>query len=203
MDLELDLLTDIYQYLFNEEGIRGEVAMISNQYALAKAHGMENYDVSKRNNYIMYLDANNLYGWVVSLSLPTSNFKWFTEEEMKNFDVMMKPDDSPRVCILECDLGKYYFCCLYIYVYFITCKVSLLCILEYPRDFMKCNFSFLCISEYPHELHDLLKDYPLAPETHLATNNVTFCKMRDSANLHPGSSRIYAEKRTTSVTIAI
>ena len=203
MDLELDLLTDIYQYLFNEEGIRGEVAMISNQYALAKAHGMENYDVSKRNNYIMYLDANNLYGWVVSLFLPTSNFKWFTEEEMKNFDVMMKPDDSPRVCILECDLGKYYFCCLYIYVYFITCKVSLLCILEYPRDFMKCNFSFLCISEYPHELHDLLKDYPLAPETHLATNNVTFCKMSDSANLHPGSSRIYAEKRTTSVTIAI
>ena len=177
--------------------------MISNQYALAKAHGMENYDVSKRNNYIMYLDANNLYGWVMSLSLPTSNFKWFTEEEMKNFDVMMKPDDSPRVCILECDLGKYYFCCLYIYVYFITCKVSLLCILEYPRDFMKCNFSFLCISEYPHELHDLLKDYPLAPETHLATNNVTFCKMSDSAKLHPGSSRIYAEKRTTSVTIAI
>ena len=203
MDLELDLLTDIYQYLFNEEGIRGEVAMISNQYALAKAHGMENYDVSKRNNYIMYLDANNLYGWVMSLSLPTSNFKWFTEEEMKNFDVMMKPDDSPRVCILECDLGKYYFCCLYIYVYFITCKVSLLCILEYPRDFMKCNFSFLCISEYPHELHDQLKDYPLAPETHLATNNVTFCKMSDSAKLHPGSSRIYAEKRTTSVTIAI
>ena len=203
MDLELDLLTDIYQYLFNEEGIRGEVAMISNQYALAKAHGMENYDVSKRNNYIMYLDANNLYGWVMSLSLPTSNFKWFTEEEMKNFDVMMKPDDSPRVCILECDLGKYYFCCLYIYVYFITCKVSLLCILEYPRDFMKCNFSFLCISEYPHELHDLLKDYPLAPETHLATNNVTFCKMSDSGKLHPGSSRIYAEKRTTSVTIAI
>ena len=60
MDLELEILTDIYQHLFNEEGIRGGLAMISNQYALAKAPGMENYDISKRNNYIMYLDANNL-----------------------------------------------------------------------------------------------------------------------------------------------
>ena len=59
---------------------------------------------------------------------------------------MMIPDDSPRGYVLECDLSKYYFYCLYIYVYFI-----------------KCDVSFLCISEYPHELHDLQKDYPLAP----------------------------------------
>ena len=61
--------------------------------------------------------------------------------------MMMVPDDSSKGYILECDLGKYCFNYLYIYVYFI-----------------KCNVSFLCISEYPHELHDLHKDYPLAPE---------------------------------------
>ena len=44
------------------------------------------------------------------------------------------------------------------------CNVSFPCISEYPRDFIKCNVSFLCISEYPHELHDLHKDYLLAPE---------------------------------------
>ena len=95
----------------------------------------------------MYLDANNLYGWAMSQPLPMSNFKWLTDEKMKDLDVMMIPDNSSRGFILECDLSKYYFYYLYIYVYF-----------------TKYNVSFLCVSEYPHELHDLNKDYPLAPE---------------------------------------
>ena len=93
-DVELDLLTDIDQHLFIEEGIRGGVAMISHQYAQANAPGMENYDASKHNSYIMYLDANNLYGWAMSQPLPTYNFKWLTDEEMKDIDVIMIPDDS-------------------------------------------------------------------------------------------------------------
>ena len=76
----------------------------------------------------------------------------------------MIPGDSSRGYILECDLGKYFFYYLYIYVYFIKSNVSFLCISEYPHDFIKCNVSFLCISEYLHELHDLHKDYLLVPE---------------------------------------
>ena len=82
-DVELDLLTDIDQHLFIEEGIRGGVAMISHRYARGNAPSMENYDSSKRNNYIMYLDANNVYGWAMSQPLLTSNFKWLTDEEME------------------------------------------------------------------------------------------------------------------------
>ena len=41
----------------------------------------------------MYLDANNLYEWALSQPLPTSNFKWLTDEEMKDLDMMMMPDD--------------------------------------------------------------------------------------------------------------
>ena len=62
MDMELDPLTGIDQHLFIKEGIRGGVAVTSHQYAQANAPGMENYDTSKRNSYIMYLDTNNLYG---------------------------------------------------------------------------------------------------------------------------------------------
>ena len=90
-------------------GIRRGMAMISHWYARVKVPGMENYDASKRNSYIMYLDANNLYGWVMSQALPMSNFKWLTDKEMKDLYVMMIPDDSSRVYILECDLSKYYF----------------------------------------------------------------------------------------------
>ena len=110
-DVELELLTDIDQHLFIEERIRGGVAMISHRYARANAPGMENYDASKRNSYIMHLDANNLYGWAISQPLPTSSFKCLTDEEMEELGVKMIPDDS--------SLGRYYFYYLYTYIYFI------------------------------------------------------------------------------------
>ena len=112
----------------------------------------------------MYLDANNLYEWELSQLLPTSNFKWLTDEEMKDLDMMMRPDDSSKGYILECDLGKYYFYFFSKYVYVIKCNVSFLCISENPHDFIKCNVLFLCIAEYPHEIHDLHKDYLLVTE---------------------------------------
>ena len=54
-----------------------------------------------------YLDASNLYGWGMSQSLPTSNFKSLKGGKMEELDVMMVPNDSSRGYILECDLGKY------------------------------------------------------------------------------------------------
>ena len=101
-DVELDLYTDIDQHLFIEEGIRGGIAMISHRYARANAPGMENYDASKGNSYIMH-------GWAMSQPLPTSDFKWLTDKKMEELDVKMIHDDSAREYILECDLGKYYF----------------------------------------------------------------------------------------------
>ena len=41
--------------------------------------------------------------------------------------------------------------------------------------FVKCNVSFLCKSEYSHELHDVHKDYPLAPKSVQIEEN----KLRD------------------------
>ena len=208
-NVEWNLLTDIDQQLFIKEDIRGRVAIISHRYAQANAPGLENYDASKRNSYIMCLDANNLYGWAMSQPLPTSNFKWLTNEKNEELDVMMIPDNSSMGYILECDLGKYFFYFLYIHVYFIKCSVSFLYISEYPLDFTNCNVSFLCISEYPHELYDLHKYYLHVPErlqieeNILATINVTCCRMKDSANLHPSLCRIYKAKRTTLSTTAI
>ena len=105
----------------------------------------------------MYLEANNLYACAILQPLPTSNFKWLTDKEMEELAVKMISDDSSRGYILECDLSKYYFYYLYIHAYF-----------------KKCNVSFLCISEYPHELHDLHKDYLLAPE-HLQIEENIIC----------------------------
>ena len=209
-DVELDLLANIDQHLFIEEWIRGGVSMISHQYAQTNTPGMENYDACNCNSSIMYLDANNLYGRAMSQPLPTSNFKWLADEEMKDFDVMMIPDDSSRGYIFECDLDKYYFYYLYIYVYIIKCNVSFLCISENLRVFIKCNVLCLCISEYTHELHNLHKDYPLAPERLQIEENILSDYQRhlfqdegfSKSPLHPSLSRIYVAKRTTSSTTA-
>ena len=37
---------------------------------------MEFYNPEDEKSYIIYLDANNLYGWAMSRPLPYRNFKW-------------------------------------------------------------------------------------------------------------------------------
>ena len=37
---------------------------------------MKNYDKSIESSYLMYLDANNLYGWAMSQKLFVNSFKW-------------------------------------------------------------------------------------------------------------------------------
>ena len=58
----------------------------------------EDYYPNKSSNYLLYLDAKNLYGWAMSQPLPTGDFKW----EEPNYD-WRKPSEN-RGCIIECDL---------------------------------------------------------------------------------------------------
>ena len=44
---------------------------------------MKNYDEKAPTKYIMYLDANNLYGWAMSQYLPTGNFKWLSQNQIE------------------------------------------------------------------------------------------------------------------------
>ena len=53
---------------------------------------MKNYYKNKESSYLIYLDANNLYGWAVSQKQPVGTFKWvknvskIDEEFIKNYD---------------------------------------------------------------------------------------------------------------------
>ena len=40
------------------------------------------FDSTKESKFISYLDANNHYGLVMSKQLPTSGFKWMTDNEL-------------------------------------------------------------------------------------------------------------------------
>ena len=71
--VELELLTDIEKYSLVESAKRGGMVRVSKRFAEAhNEHIDEKYD--RESNYIMYLDANNLYGWDMSQPLPHKEF---------------------------------------------------------------------------------------------------------------------------------
>ena len=65
---------------------------------------MKEYNEKAPSKYIMYLDANNLYGWAMSQYLPTGNFKWMTDKEISKIDLGKYKADGKKGLILEVDL---------------------------------------------------------------------------------------------------
>lgn len=100
----LELLTDINMHLFIERGIRGGVSMISQREAIVNNKYIQNYDSSKESNYIIYLDANNLYGWSMCEPLPHDNFEWVESScELIKYILALR-DHRSEGYILEVDL---------------------------------------------------------------------------------------------------
>ena len=52
--------------LMVEKGTIGGICPAIHRYANANTKYMKNYDRNIESSYLMYLDANNLYGWVMS-----------------------------------------------------------------------------------------------------------------------------------------
>ena len=101
---ELELLTDYDMHLFIQKGMRGGISMASKCNSKANNPRVEGYDPAKPSSHIVYLDANNLYGWAMSQALPTSGFGWVEDCEGLRKMIMEHEADSPEGYILEVDL---------------------------------------------------------------------------------------------------
>ena len=101
-EVELELLKDVDQVLMIEKGIRGGNSNVFKRFAKANNKYMKEFDAKKESKFLVYLDANNLYGWAMSQPLPVKEFDWMSEEDLQNWKNFV--EEEGKGCILEVDL---------------------------------------------------------------------------------------------------
>ena len=89
-------------HLFIEKGLRGGISMVSKRFAKANNPMVEGSGPDKPTTYILYLDANNLYGWAMSQALPTGGFEWTDPPSTQ--ELIDHPSDADKGYILEVNL---------------------------------------------------------------------------------------------------
>lgn len=100
---KIELLTQVDMLLFCERGVRGGISQCSKRYAKANNKYMDDYNDEDESKYLMYLDANNLYGYSMMQHLPIGNYKWCNKVFTVD-DIMRIPDDCSYGYIFEVDL---------------------------------------------------------------------------------------------------
>ena len=104
-EVNIELASDPAIFPFYDDGLRGGICTISKRYAHANNPYMkELYDPSKPTTYIIYLDANNLYGWAMSQPLPIGGYAWLTPAAFSTIDWLNQKVDQDFGYVLECDL---------------------------------------------------------------------------------------------------
>lgn len=102
-DIELDLITDIEMLQMVERQKRGGLCYVgSKRHVKANNKYLDDYKPEEDSNYIMYWDANNLYGWAMSEYLPYGCLEFENETPLKK--ILNTSDTSPKGYIVEVDL---------------------------------------------------------------------------------------------------
>ena len=120
-------------YIFFEKVTRGGISYISNRSSKANNKYLESYDPKQESKHIIYLDVNNLYGYVMSKFLPTSGFKWIDPEE---YDLNKYTSNSLKRCVLEANL-------------------------EYPKELRKLNSDYPLAPDKIEMKWEMLCEYRL------------------------------------------
>ena len=90
--------------LMIEEGIRGGMCQAVYSYAKANNKYIKNYDKSIESSYLIYLDANNLYGQAMSQKLPVNGFKWVKDLSKLNESFVKNYDENNEEYVFEVDV---------------------------------------------------------------------------------------------------
>ncbi|CAS00298.1 Protein CBG25936 [Caenorhabditis briggsae] len=152
--VRLDTINDTEKFFMIEDGIRGGIVNAIKRYTKANNKYTSKFNPEEISNFLLYLDANNLYGWAMKQLLPHSNFVFEKQIQLSVLNISMNEVSKSQIrkyienlnsqgkgCILEVDL------------------------------------------EYPNELHRKHNEFPLCPEIRDFGNNIKkLCNTLENKN---------------------
>lgn len=104
--IELELISDLRIIYFLQQGITGGLSQVSHRYACANnEYWPGGYNKNLDKSYIIYLDANALYGSMLTLPLGYKGFCFLNEHEIENFKIHEHYDNEQFGYVLEVDLS--------------------------------------------------------------------------------------------------
>ena len=84
-----------------QPNIRGGICHASVRYARVDNKLMSSlYDPRKPTAYILEVDANNLYDWVMSQEMPDGDFEWLSGDECRILGLLLNYADG-RIAIFD------------------------------------------------------------------------------------------------------
>ena len=99
--IELDLITDHDVLDMVEKEKRGGLVFCGDSHSKANNHYLPYYNANEDENYIMYWDTNNLYGWAVVQPLPYKDLQFNDDISLRQ--ILNTPDDADTGYIVEVD----------------------------------------------------------------------------------------------------
>ena len=68
--IELELISDPNMYILFEKGTRGGICYNCNRYSKVNNNYLKSFALKQESKHIIYVNANNLYGYAMSKFLP-------------------------------------------------------------------------------------------------------------------------------------
>ena len=97
IDRPIHLITDPEMYRMILSNIRGCICHVSVCYARANNKLMgQLYYPTMPSSYILYVNANNLYGWALSQLLPDGEYEWISNDECREAFAAAFQDKASR-----------------------------------------------------------------------------------------------------------
>ena len=134
--VELEKISDDDIHLFIEKGMRAGISYVNKRHSKANNKYCPNYDKTKPEKHIAYIDMNNLYGRAMNEYLPYEGFKWIKNNSEIVNKILNKSDNSLYGYFLEVDL-------------------------EYPENFHDSHKDYLMAPEKIKIKDELLSPYYL------------------------------------------